>query len=195
MSSLTNIRDTREILCGATVVSRKAVPAEGAVIYTGAMVALNADGKAVPASDSASLTVAGICQGHGDDGSVMIRSGVFQLENGTGSDALSASDIGKIVYVLDDQTVGKTGGTHKIAAGILRAVEASGVQVEVGNGPVTGYIPVPNVISADPDSAASGNRGSVVIVGGSGWTSGTSIPTGSAGEIYMSNGSAWVKLG
>ena len=195
MSSLTAIRDTREILCGATVVSRKAAPAEGVTIYTGAMVALNADGKAVPAADSASLTVAGICQGHNEDGSVTIRSGVFLLENGTGSDALSVSDIGKIVYVLDDQTVGKTGGTNKIAAGILRSVEADGVLVEVGNGPVTGFISIPSVISADPEAAASGNRGRVVIVGGTGWSSGTAISTGTAGEIYMSNGSAWVKLG
>ena len=195
MSSLTGIRDTREILCGATAVSRKAAPAEGAVIYTGAITALNADGKAVPASDSASLTVAGICQGRAEDGSVIIRSGVFLLENGTGSDALTAADIGKIVYVLDDQTVGKTGGTHKVAAGILRAVDAAGALVEVGNGPVTGFISLPSVVSADPEAAASGNRGNVVIVGGSGWSGGSAISSGTAGEIYMSNGSAWVKLG
>lgn len=195
MSSLTAIRDTREILCGAESVSRKAVPAEGATIYTGAMTAINADGKAVPASDSASLAVAGICQGHDENGAVIIRSGVFLLENGTGTEALTASDIGKIVYALDDQTVGKAGGTHKVAAGILRAVDNAGVLVEVGNGPASGFIPVPSVVSADPEAAASGNRGNVVIVGGSGWTSGTAIATGSAGEIYMSNGSSWVKLG
>jgi len=195
MSSLTGIRDTREILCGAPAVSRKAAPAEGAVIYTGAVTALNADGKAVPASDSASLTVAGICQGRAEDGSVILRSGVFLLENGTGADALSAADIGKIVYVLDDQTVGKTGGTHKVPAGILRAVDDTGVLVEVGNGPATGFIPLPSVVTADPETAASANRGNVVIVGGSGWSGGSAIAAGSAGEIYMSNGSAWVKLG
>lgn len=195
MSSLTGIRDTREILCGATAVSRKAAPAEGAVIYTGAITALNADGKAVPASDSASLAVAGICQGRAEDGSVIIRSGVFLLDNGTGSDALTAADIGKIVYVIDDQTVGKTGGTNKVAAGILRAVDSAGVLVEVGNGPASGFIALPSVVSADPEAAASGNRGSVVIVGGSGWSGGSAISSGTAGEIYMSNGSAWVKLG
>ena len=195
MSSLTGIRDTREILCGATAVSRKAAPAEGAVIYTGAITALNSDGKAVPASDSASLTVAGISQGSAEDGSVIIRSGVFLLDNGTGSDALTAADIGKIVYVIDDQTVGKTGGTNKVAAGILRAVDSAGVLVEVGNGPASGFIALPSVVSADPEAAASGKRGSVVSVGGSGWSGGSAIAAGSAGEIYMSNGSAWVKLG
>ena len=47
---------------------------------------------------------------------------------------LTAADINRTVYVIDDHTVGKTGGTNHIPAGVLREIDAdSQVVVEIGN--------------------------------------------------------------
>ena len=47
---------------------------------------------------------------------------------------LTAADINKAVYVIDDHTVGKVGGTNHIRAGVLREIDAdSQVIVEIGN--------------------------------------------------------------
>lgn len=192
MSSLTDKRDTREILCGSLSYSRKIEIASGAVIYTGAVTAVNASGKAVPASDTAGLTVAGICEGCAD-GFASLRSGVFLLDNGSSAEQLSVSDIGKVVYALDDHTVGKRGGTNRVRAGILRDVTPQGVCVEIGNGPAAAFVDF-SVATEDPAAAASEMPGKVIVVGGSGW-SGTAISSATAGEVYMNTGSAWVKLG
>jgi len=192
MSSLTDKRDTREILCGSLSCSRKIEIASGAVIYTGAVTAVNASGKALPASDTAGLTVAGICEGCAE-GFAFLRTGVFLLDNGSGAEALSLADIGKVVYALDDHTVGKRGGSARIRAGILRDVTPQGVCVEIGNGPGAAYIDF-TVATEDPAAAASEMPGKVIVVGGSGW-SGTNIASATAGEVYMNTGSAWVKLG
>ena len=48
-------------------------------------------------------------------------------------------------------------------------------------------------VSADPEAASADNIGQVIIVE-TGWSNGTNIATATAGEVYMSNGTAWVKL-
>lgn len=48
-------------------------------------------------------------------------------------------------------------------------------------------------VSADPEAASADNIGQVIIVE-TGWSGGTNIETATAGEVYMSNGTAWVKL-
>ena len=198
MSALTGNRDTKEILCGGIRFSRRLPLEENAVIHLGAIAAVNSSGNAVPASDTAGLTVAGICEAAAD-GKVQLKTGVFLVDNGTAGEALTRSDIGKTAYVLDDHTVGKAGGSYRIAAGIVQDVGTDGVSVEIGNGPVP-IVPAPcawqpEVVTADPAAASASNFGNAIVVGGSGWVSGTAIATGTAGEIYMSNGSSWVKLG
>lgn len=102
-----------------------------AKICTGALVALNASGKAVPASDEDGLTVAGRAENSAVSGEmVTVKTGCFRYDNASGGAAITAADVGKVAYVADDHTVGKS-STHSIPAGIIFDVEGKGVWVEV----------------------------------------------------------------
>jgi len=92
-------------------------------IYAGILVALNAGGFLVAAADTAGLRVIGRSEeqvdntagGNGDLLCNVLR-GVFLFDNSTVS-AIVAADLGKQVFVEDDHTVSKLGGTNKIKAG------------------------------------------------------------------------------
>lgn len=104
-------------------------PVKGSTkIYAGTIVCLDANGLAVPGSDTANLKTAGVAQEYvdnsaGADGAktVKVHRGVFQFDSASLADA----DIGKIVYVSDDQTVVKTVTTNKVVAGRLMAIEGA----------------------------------------------------------------------
>lgn len=109
-----------------------------AKIYTGALVALNSAGKAVPASDTAGLTVIGRAELTAESGKmVTVKTGCFRFDNSTSTAEIKATEIGKVCYVADDQTVSKTGGTNNIVAGLVFDVDKKGVWVLVGAQPVT----------------------------------------------------------
>lgn len=109
-----------------------------AKIYTGALVALNSAGKAEPASDTAGLTVIGRAELTAESGKmVTVKTGCFRFDNSTSTAEIKATEIGKVCYVADDQTVSKTGGTNNIVAGLVFDVEKKGVWVLVGAQPVT----------------------------------------------------------
>ena len=109
-----------------------------AKIYTGALVALNSAGKAVPASDTAGLTVIGRAELTAESGKmVTVKTGCFRFDNSTSTAEIKATEIGKVCYVADDQTVSKTGGTNNIVAGLVFDVEKKGVWVLAGAQPVT----------------------------------------------------------
>ena len=94
------------------------------------MAAQNADGKAAPASDTAGLVVLGRAEATvGAGETLVIRRGAFLFDNGTSTEALTVADIGAVCYVVDDHTVGKTGGTNKIKVGTVLDVTDDGVAV------------------------------------------------------------------
>lgn len=111
--------------------------AAATVIYQGTLVALDASGDAVPASDAAALRVVGraeetVDNSDGDAGDLTINAkrGVFKFAN-SGTAAVDANDKGKVCFVEDDQTVAET-STHKCKAGRVLDVEDDGVWVDVG---------------------------------------------------------------
>lgn len=70
--------------------------------------------------------------GSAGDVSVPVRRGVFCFENSASSDEIKAGDINATCYLVDNQTVAKTDGSaSRSAAGIVRAVDASGVWVQI----------------------------------------------------------------
>lgn len=101
----------------------------GGKICTGGMVAVNADGKAVPASDTSGLTVIGVAlTSAAAGGMVTVKSSCFKFAfDGT----LTGAVIGKEVFVKDDQTVALT-STNSIPAGTVFDVDGKGVWVIVG---------------------------------------------------------------
>lgn len=55
------------------------------------------------------------------------RIGLFLFANSTAGDQITIADIGKLCYIVDDQTVAKTDGTAtRSRAGIVDGIEASG---------------------------------------------------------------------
>lgn len=107
-------------------------------IFVGTLVAVNAAGNAVPAADAAGLRVVGRCEGTvgpgvtgqdadnsagaAGDVSCNAKRGAFPYNNSTAAPIVQA-DIGKMVFVEDDNTVRKTGGTNSIKAGIFLGFE------------------------------------------------------------------------
>ena len=132
MSALTEARNTAELHVGAIHYNFERTVNDSATVYAGAIAAQNSSGKAVPASDAASLVVLGRAEATvAAGGKALIRTGVFLFDNGTSSEELTAADIGAAAFIVDDHTVGKVGGTNKIPAGIVIDVTAEGVAVEI----------------------------------------------------------------
>ena len=109
--------------------------AAATLIYAGTLVALDADGRAVPAADTAGLRVIGRAEATVDNStgaagalSIDIQRGVFRFANSTGS-AVVAATVGKIAFVEDNQTVALA-STHSVKAGRVIAVTDAGVFVD-----------------------------------------------------------------
>lgn len=134
MAALTNVRDTSEL--GGKYI---ALPVKGATtIYQGAIVAVDANGYAIPGKKAADLKAAGraeeTVENKGGDGDAVIRvsRGTFVFENST-SGKITAADVLSLCYMEDDQTVTKT-GTGASVAGLVIRVDDEGVAVEMGFG-------------------------------------------------------------
>lgn len=138
MAALTKERDTTEIMQGAKFLS---LPVKGnTTIYQGGLVALDADGYAIPGKKATGLTAAGRAEetvkNEGTDGAAFIRvaRGVFVFNNtATAANKIDASHILKPCYIEDDQTVTAL-ATGASAAGLVVRVDADGVAVEIGRG-------------------------------------------------------------
>jgi len=127
MAALTSPRNTIELLPPVSYELEAA-----SQIHAGALIARNADGKAVPAQDASGLIVLGRAENSASSGeTVHIRAGVYLFDNGASSEALTGADIGKACYVLDDHTAGKLGGSNHVPAGIVMDVTGDGVAVIV----------------------------------------------------------------
>lgn len=93
---------------------------------------------AAKAADAATYRAIGIAAdsvlGGAADGAVTldVQSGVFPFVIGGGGDAVTDADVGKPVYVIDDQTIGKTNpNSTRCVAGCLLDVADGFAWVEV----------------------------------------------------------------
>ena len=121
-------------------------------IYVGALVAVNGDGKAVVASDASGLKVIGCAQNAAVSGeNVTAEEGCFAYDG----DDIDNGDIGKTVYVSDDQTVSLSAGTNGVVAGVVYDVDAEGVWVIIGRTSLNTApsSAIANVTEAGTDSA------------------------------------------
>lgn len=101
--------------------------AAATTIYKGGLVAINAGGYLVPASDAANLVVVGVAfddadnsAGANGDIKCRVQSGRSYLFD-VSPTALTQADVGNMTYVEDDQTVSadSNDGTNAIDAGIV----------------------------------------------------------------------------
>ncbi len=106
----------------------------GAKINKGAIVCLDA-GLAKAGATGVGLFVPGIARESVDqtngDQKVTVRRGHFKFNNSAAADELTAADVGKECYLVDDETVAKTdgGGTRSVAA-IVHEIEGGKVWLE-----------------------------------------------------------------
>lgn len=138
MAALTTARDTVQIANGAR---HLVLPVKGnTTIYQGSLVAIGADGFAIPGKKAASLKAAGraeeTVENKGGDGelTVCVTRGVFVFDNtGTAANKLTAAHVLGPCYIEDDQTVTAL-ATGSSVAGLVIRVDDEGVAVEVGSG-------------------------------------------------------------
>lgn len=110
-----------------------AIPVKAATkIYSGALVATDATGYALPAATATGLKIWGIAEettdnsaGGNGDVFIKVRRGAFNFNVGTAGDALSQADVGSMVYAIDDNTVGKV-ATGRSVAGKFLGFETDG---------------------------------------------------------------------
>jgi hypothetical protein len=108
------------------------------LIYAGALVARNADGRLVKGASATGLIGVGRAEERVDNSAggagaktLRVRRGIFPFANSAGADELTVADIGKACWIVDDQTVGRTSNSSaRSRAGIVRHVDAQGVWVE-----------------------------------------------------------------
>ena len=119
--------------------SERAIPlTANAKVFQGAMVQVSAAGFGVAATATAANIAAGVARETVDNAggangavSVKTRRGIFRFANSAAGDLITRSEIGKQVFVVDDQTVAKTNNAGaRPVAGICFDVDAQGVWVE-----------------------------------------------------------------
>lgn len=112
--------------------------AAGVKIFAGAMVVANATGFAAPGATSATLTYIGRAEERvdntsGGDGAqnIQVRRGLAFRWKNSAADPVTQAELGKTVYIVDDETVAKTnGGNTRSLAGQVVQLDADGVWVD-----------------------------------------------------------------
>lgn len=112
--------------------------AAGVKIFAGALIVANATGFAEPGTTATGKTYLGRAEEYvdntdGADGDVTVkvkRGAAFQFKN-SGSDPVTQASLGKVCYIVDDETVSATDGSStQSAAGTVIAIDSDGVWVE-----------------------------------------------------------------
>lgn len=124
--NLTNVRRTFTGLVAAST-----------IIYAGTLVAINAAGNVVPASDTAALKVVGVALEQVDNSAgaasakkVSIGTGTFEFDNAGG--AIVLAGVQRLCYVADDQSVSTAAAmTNDVVAGLVVAFTTTKVLVDV----------------------------------------------------------------
>ena len=108
-------------------------------VFAGGMAAANASGYIRPAADAAGLTVVGMTEeqvdnsaGANGDLTVPVRRGKVFIFKNSATNAVTLAQLGKDIYVEDDETVASAGGTNSIVAGTCLGILTEGVLVKIG---------------------------------------------------------------
>lgn len=137
MTALATDRTTRSRV-GGYIRTLLGKIAAATTIYRGSLTATNAAGNDTPAANTGTLRVTGVAEiqlvnagaAATVDG-VTKSTGVHYFAN-DGTNPVTQADIGKLCYVVDDQTVQRGGtGCNGVVAGLVDAVDSGGVWVYV----------------------------------------------------------------
>lgn len=112
--------------------------ATNTVIPAGALVALNASGFLVNGAEATGLVAVGRCtrgcnNNPGANGAKIAacEQGTFRWNNSASADLIAVDDVGKVCYIVDNQTVALTSNSNaRSVAGVIVDVDAYGVWVK-----------------------------------------------------------------
>lgn len=112
--------------------------AANVLCYGGALAVIDATGNVKPGVTALGLRGIGRFKervsnvgGAAGDVKAEVELGVFQFANSANADAITAADIGKPCYVVDDQTVARTHGSNtRSVAGVVVDLDDEGVWVD-----------------------------------------------------------------
>ena len=134
MVALTTERNTR-LRIGDCRVEQMAATVK---IWSGSLIMRNAAGFLTKGATATGCVGVGRAEktvdntGAAGAASVEYRLGTFLFANSAAGDLITIADIGKVCFIVDDQTVAKTDATAtRSRAGIVDAVEATGVWVRM----------------------------------------------------------------
>lgn len=105
--------------------------AASTTIYAGALVAIDADGYAIPGDDVAGLQFVGVAlstvdNSGGADGDKEVVCQVGHIERGLNATGLAQTQVGTFVFISDDNTVtDATAATNDVKVGTLIAYPAT----------------------------------------------------------------------
>jgi hypothetical protein len=114
-------------------------PVAAVKIYAGSLVCVNAAGYAVPAADTVNFKFVGIAleqvdnsAGQAGDKTIRVRrAGVFEFK----ASSIAQSDVGKQMYVVNDETFDETNPGQGIICGVLtKFVSATKGWLDIGSG-------------------------------------------------------------
>lgn len=135
MVALTSERNTR-----ARIGDLRAEAVAAAMkIFGGSLIMRNAAGHLTKGATATNCAGVGRAENTVDNSAgaagalnVEYRVGTFLFANSAAGDLITIADIGKVCYIVDDQTVAKTDGTAtRSRAGIVDGIEATGVWVRM----------------------------------------------------------------
>jgi hypothetical protein len=130
MTALTSDRNTRARV-GDTRVEGLAAAIK---VFAGSIVMRNAAGYITKGATATGCAGVGRAEALADNSagaagavSVEYRQGIFLFANSAAGDLITIADIGKLCYIVDDQTVAKTDGTAtRSRAGLVDGIESTG---------------------------------------------------------------------
>lgn len=144
MAALTNQRDTPHLSDPPVVMVD--VPVKTNVkLYKGGIVCTDSTGYGIPAATATGLICVGVNDPKDPATSVIdatglssgvltarVAEGCFRFGNSSAGDAITVTELGKVCYLVDDQTVAKTDGSaSRSKAGVVEQVDTSGVWVRM----------------------------------------------------------------
>lgn len=108
-------------------------------VYAGTIAMLNTAGYAIMGAATGTLKILGVFNeqkdnsaGSAGDLSAEVITGEFRFENSAGADEVTLADIGKVVYVVDNETVAKTSNKGaRPVGGICTDIDDYGVWVKM----------------------------------------------------------------
>lgn len=107
--------------------------------HQGGIVVVDATGYAMPAKTALNLVAMGIAELSATNGAVagevraQVRSGTFRFGSAGGPDQIGQAQLGRVVYLVDDETVAATNGTNtRSPAGVCVDIDPAGIWVAIG---------------------------------------------------------------